>query len=261
MKRFLSIFVTLIFALACNYFTKTLYFDFLNSKFPDYITKLIAVASVLVLCIIWISLILRIKLKAFKLGKQKVSWIWILSAILIPAIFVLIMSFMHCHLSFGKINFTAFARTVLIALAADVLINELTFRTLILNDFENLCGKFLACFFTSLLYACISVRNYKTGILPILQQISMPFVFSMLLSLMAFHTESIISGVIFSFIIKVADFLVYTGSGKSDTALLCIETDLNPWILIAIKAGIFFLFIIIAVLLLAKKKKEEVLYW
>lgn len=261
MRKFLSFFFTLIIALACNYFTRTLYFDFLNSKFPDYIAKLIAVASVLIFCIIWISFILRIKLKAFKLGKQKVSWIWILSAILIPAIYVLVLLFMNCKLSFGKIDFVVFASTVLVTLVADVLINELTFRTLVLNNFDNYCGKFLACLFTSLIYACISVRSYRTEVLLILQQMSMPFVFSVILSLMAFHTESILSGVIFSIIMKVADFLIYTGSGKSDSALLCIETNLNPWILIAIKAGIILLFIIIAVILLEKKKKEEVLYW
>lgn len=254
MKKFLSVFFTVVFALACNYFSKTLLFDILSARFPQYLVQIMMTFAVILLSIIWICLILRIKLRTFKMAKQRIKWIWVLSAFLIPALYSLVSVFYSSGFRFSEFDYAQFALNILLPLTAGTIINEITFRSLILSSFESAFSKLLSSFLTAFIFAAVSVQDFNCEIIMLLQQMTVPFVFSLLLCFVALHSESITNGIIISIIYRI--FFTLSNEG-----IISFKSQLSTWKEIAVEVAILTVFIIIAVILLVKKRKEEVLYW
>ncbi len=254
-KKILVFSATLIIALVCSFCS------ILNTILPESLSSVVLMATVLILSLIWIAFVLKTKLRVFKLGRQRINWIWILSAIMIPLTYIFAMFFINGSVIVRKYTFSLFFKTVLLSLFTEVFVKEIAFRSLILNESEGLFGKIPACIFTSVVYVVFSVRNIHVGFVQILQQITVPFFFSSLLCLIALHTESLISGFFLALVFKISEVLVCFGPEAENFSILFFKSDINPWVMVAVKSSILIVFIAIAVVLLIKKRKEEVLYW
>lgn len=262
MKKFFSFLFTLLYALGCNFAAKTYYIGFLSALFPSYICALILAVSFIFAALIWVRLILRIKLKTVRMGKLKIKGIWLLCAILVPAIqFFAVIPF-HGKWYIGKISVIPYLASISVSLLAYALIDEITFRSLILERTENVFGKFAALLITSIVYAGLYCISYiGEPVLNILYSFTLPFLISVLLALVTYQSEGISNAIIIHMVHSVANDLIYVGPSKNNSALFNFVTDMNSWILLGIRSIATIIFIVIALLLLRKKKKEEVLYW
>lgn len=268
MKKFFSFLFTLIFAMGCNYAAKTYYLGFLSTIFPNYICAVILAISFLLAALIWVKLILRLKLKAVRMGKLRIKGVWIVCALAIPAMYFFAVTLLHGKWYIGKIDVLPFIKSISVGILAYAFIDEITLRSLILERAENAFGKCIAVIITSVVYVLPSVIYNLLYVkidgnvaLSLVYSYTIPLLLSVLLALVTLQSEGIANAFIIHIFYSVSENLINVGKTKVNTALLNFVTDVNPWILFAIKSGAIIIFSAVAILLLAKKKKEEVLYW
>lgn len=242
---------------------------------PAAICNIISALLYVVFALLGVKLLcekyLELKLSEFRIPKFSIKPVWLLSAVIMPALVVLFSIAFGGHWETNTLSKADFFATItggifFFGLAAGI-VEEVVFRGIIMGCLEKRFNTKVAIIIPSVLFGLVHIIGNNLGFLSIIQLIIAGSIVGILFSLISYESNSIWNSAIVHGLwnIVMIGGILHIGEERDSYSIYNFVLDNNSFLLSGGEFGIessiisifaYLIFIIVATILIRRKKEK-----